>query len=68
MLPCFSLHFSFDPFSKASMSKKGNKVQNEFKKLQHKSKREMKGARKEIRQDTAFVARLRAKEVTFCFG
>ena len=56
-------YFSFDPFSKASKSRKLDRAQSELRKLKHKSRREMKGARKEIRQDTQFVARLRAKEV-----
>lgn len=55
------LHFlsSFDPFVK---KRTGPKEKLELSKLMHKMKREKKGAKKEIRADSAFIAAQRAKE------
>ena len=49
----------FDPFVKKRV---GKKDVLEVQKMKHKLKQEKKGARKEIRQDTAFLANQRVKE------
>jgi len=49
----------FEPFKK---KRQGSKEMLEEQKLRHKLKQERKGARKEIRQDTAFLATQRMKE------
>ena len=54
----FSIYFcSFDPFQK----KRGG-PKSEESKLKHKIKREQKGAKKDLRADTAFLAKQKAKE------
>ena len=50
---------SFNPFTK---KRSGNKELLEQQKMRHKLKQERKGARKEIRQDTAFLASQKMKE------
>ena len=55
---CISIYFcSFDPFQK----KRGG-PKSEESKLKHKIKREQKGAKKDLRADTAFLAKQKAKE------
>ena len=54
-----SLFFSFDPLVKKRSTAKGGK--DEVAKLLHKMKREKKGAKKEIRQDAAFIAKRKAE-------
>merc|ERR1719186_632492 len=49
----------FEPFKK---KREGSKEMLEEQKLRHKLKQERKGARKEIRQDTAFLASQKVKE------
>ena len=49
----------FDPFVK---KREGKKDVLEAQKMKHKLKQEKKGARKEIRQDTAFLASQRMRE------
>jgi len=49
----------FDPFKK---KRTGNRDMLEEQKMRHKVKQERKGARKEIRQDTAFLASEKAKD------
>merc|ERR1712059_228819 len=49
----------FEPFKK---KRTGNREMLEEQKMRHKLKQERKGAGKEIRQDTAFLATLKAKE------
>jgi len=49
----------FEPFKKKRV---GNRDMLEEQKLRHKLKQERKGARKEIRQDTAFIASQKMKE------
>ncbi len=45
------------------MKKRGTKgAKDEMNKLLHKMKREKKGAKKEIRQDAAFLAKRKAKD------
>merc|ERR1719319_852386 len=50
---------NFNPFEK---KRDGSKLQLEEQRLKHKLKRERKGAKKEIRQDAAFIANTKAKE------
>lgn len=52
------LNFSFDGTKK----RVGSKEKQERDKLQHKLKREMKGAIREIRRDNAFIARQKLQE------
>ena len=54
-----SIYSSFDPFVK---KRNLSKDKQELAKLNHKLKREKKGARKDLRADSAFLARLKAKE------
>ena len=54
----FFLFFSFDPTQK----KRSGGAKNEMAKLNHKLKRERKGAKKDLRADTAFLAKQKAKE------
>lgn len=50
---------SFDPFVK---KRNLSKDKQELAKLNHKLKREKKGAKKDLRADAAFLARLKSKE------
>ena len=54
----FIMHFRFEGRKK----RVGSKEKQEQDKLQHKLKREMKGAIREIRKDNAFIAREKLKE------
>ena len=54
------LFFSFDPFSKKHG---GSSVNREKEKLLHKMKREKKSAKKELRKDTAFLAKQKFREI-----
>ena len=51
------IFFSFDP-----LQKKRNGPKSEMSKLNHKLKREKKGAKKDLRADSAFLAKQKAKE------
>merc|ERR1719219_1839993 len=53
------LEDNFDPFQKKHF---GSREKLEMDKLQHKVKREKKSAKKDIRKDTAFLAKQKAKE------
>ena len=59
IIPISSSLFSFDPFVK---KRNLSKDKQELAKLNHKLKREKKGAKKDLRADAAFLARLKAKE------
>merc|ERR1719510_631340 len=53
------LEDNFDPFQKKRV---GSKEKLEMDKLQHKVKREKKSAKKDLRKDSAFLAKHKAKE------
>lgn len=55
----FSFGSSFDPFQK---KRSGPKDKLEMDKMLHKVKRERKAAKKDLRKDSAFLAKQKAKE------
>ena len=57
MLPLFS---SFDPFVK---KREGPRERRDHEKLLHKMSREKKSAKKELRKDSTFLAKQKAKEI-----
>ena len=55
-------HFSYYHSFEGRKKRVGSKEKLEREKLQHKLKREMKGAIREIRKDNAFIGRIKIKE------
>ena len=58
----FNFHFIWFRSFEGRKKRVGSKEKQEQDKLQHKIKREMKGAIREIRKDNAFIAREKLKE------